>query len=497
MSLGTAFKNEMSWGKTWNGADCLATTLNSCLDMFGRSGAMRQASTADKQNLFRKAFEENSDIAMKLLFYTRDIRGGYGERDTFTDMLKWLANKHPESVEKNLWAILEYGRAKDLYALIGTKSENAMWAFMKNQFELDLVNMEANKSVSLLAKWIATPDASSQNTRALGKKTAEMLGYNYKNMSAYKKKLRALRKYLDIPEAKMATGKWAEIEYSKLASQCLIKHRCAFARNDTERYSTFIDKASNGEVKMNTASMTPCDIVRDVRNNYTSDLDVMWSNLEDYCEGNALIMCDTSGSMTCGSHNQILPIDVAIALSMYFAERNKGDLKNIFMTFESNPHLVQIDGCDLRQKYHNIMQAPWDGSTNLEAAFDKLLNICKKHNISQEDMPDALVIISDMQINGGWGYGVVSGIDSDNKITFYDAMSKKYEAAGYRLPQVIFWNVNAANATFHAAADQAGVALVSGYSPAVFKTVMQSIGKTPIEVMMEIVNSERYAAIAA
>ena len=491
-NLADALKTEMAWSKTWNGADALNTSFNSCLDFFGRAGAMRQASVSDKQNLFKEAYDEDKDIATKLLFFARDIRGGYGERDTFTDMLTWLADNHPESVKKNFWAILEYGRAKDLYALQGTKCESEMWQFMKEQFELDLHNMGEGKSVSLLAKWIATPDAKSERTAALGKKTAKALGYSYKTMREYKKKLRALRKYLDIPEAKMCAGKWAEIEYSKLASQCLIKHRQAFARHDNERYSEFINKAASGEVKMNTTTMTPVDIIRDVRTNYTPDLDTMWQNLEDYCSGNALIMCDTSGSME-WSHNvgQALPIDVAVALSIYFSERNKGDLKDIFMTFESNPHLVKITGTNLKDKLDNIMEADWWGSTNLEAAFDYLLEICQKHHISQEDMPDALVIISDMQIDS-----CVEGV-SDKRITFYDAMAQHYEEAGYKLPQVVFWNVNARSATFHASMNTAGVTLVSGYSPAIFKQVMDNIGKTPLDVMMAVVNSERYKEVMA
>ena len=241
---------------------------------------------------------------------------------------------------------------------------------------------------------------------------------------------------------------------------------------------------------MNTGAMTPCDIIREVDHNYTSDLDTMWSNLEDYCNGNALVMCDTSGSMTCSYNNSMEPIAVAVALSMYFAERNKGPLKDMFMTFESNPHLVEIDGTNLSEKYNNIFRAPWGFSTNLEAAFDYLLKICKDNNVPQEDMPDALIIVSDMRIN------CVDGI-SNNKMTFYKKMEAKYEAAGYKLPQVVFWNVNATNPTFHAAADQAGATLVSGYSPAIFKTVMQNIGKTPMEIMMEVVNDKRYAPITA
>lgn len=490
-SFTTAMRNESVWSNTLNGATCLSSTLNKCLDLFGRAGALRFATVTEKQTLFYEAFEENSDIAMKLLFYIRDIRGGYGERDTFTDMLKWVANAHPESVKKNLWAILEYGRAKDLYSLIGTKSEDAMWQFMKDQFELDIKNMQANKSISLLAKWIATPDASSTTTAALGKKTAIKLGYNFKNMREYKKILRTLRKYLDVPEVKMAAGKWSEIEYSKLSSQCLIKHRNAFKRHDLNRYQEYLDSVAAGNSKMNTATMTPCDIIREVRHHYTEDLDTMWSNLEDYCDGNALVMCDTSGSMTCNTTHQMKPIDVAIALSMYFAERNKGELKNMFITFETNPHIVEIRGSNLLNKVNNIYNAPWGGSTDLGLAFDKLLNICIKGNVKAEDMPKAIIIISDMQIN------CVRGIDSDHNLTFYQIMSRKYEKAGYTLPQVVFWNVNSARATFHASATQNGASLVSGYSPAIFKTVMQNIGRTPLDLMMDVVNSERYASITA
>ncbi len=495
MRIGEAIRSEAAWGKTWNGADTLTTTLNKCLDMFGRAGAMRHADRLDKMQLFADAYEENPDMAMKLLFYTRDVRGGYGERQTFLDMVTWLANKHTESVEKNLWAFIEYGRAKDLYALVGTPAENAMWDFIKAQFELDLRNMRAGKGISLLAKWIATPDASSVETAALGKKTAYKLGYTFKTMRDYKRKLRSMRAYLDIPEAKMSTGRWSEIEYANVPSQCLLRNKDAFMSHDGERYSDFINSVNKGEAKINTGALTPCDIMMKVRKDYSSDLETMWANLQDYCDANALVMCDTSGSMSGWSweREKIQPIDVAISLSMYFAERNKGDLKNLFMTFESNPHLLEIKGDTLKQKFENIYKAPWGGSTDLEGAFEELLDICQTHNVKPDEMPDALVVISDMQINScTW-----DTVGVDNKLTFYEQMSKMYEEAGYRLPQVIFWNVNAVNPSFHASATQGGVSLVSGYSPAVFKAVMQNIGKTPLDLMLSIVNSERYANIVA
>ncbi|MBO5389118.1 MAG: DUF2828 family protein [Lachnospiraceae bacterium] len=491
MGLREAIHNEAKWTETWNGCDTLATTDSACLDMFGRAGAMRAASVADKEILFSKAFAEDKDIAVKLLFYTRDVRGGYGERDTFNQMFAHLASINIESVAKNLWAVLEFGRAKDLYALIGTPAEEHMWAFMKNQFELDLENMAEGNSVSLLAKWIATPDSKVEATKELGKKTAKALGYNHKTMREYKTKLRALRKYLDLPEAKMCAGKWDEIEYSKCASKFLLKNRKAFAKNDAERWADFNKKVETGEATMNMGAVTPCDIIHQVRCNYTRDLENMWNQLPDVCNGNALVMCDTSGSMTWHQFGGMYPIEVAEALAIYFAQRNKGDLKNMFMTFNSEPKFIELTASTLRDNYRIVENANWGGSTNLESAFDLLLKTCIKGNITAEEMPDALVIVSDMQIN------CVKGVNKDNNMTFYDVMNKRYTDAGYKMPQVVFWNVNAVNPTFHAAKSNRGVSLVSGYSPNVFKQVMENIGTTPYELMMAVVNSERYAEVHA
>ncbi len=491
MNLRDAILEEKSWDLTDNGAIAKVETGSACLDLFGRAGAMRNASIMDKQLLFGNAFAEDPDMAVKLLFYIRDIRGGYGERDTFMDMLRKLAVISTDSVVKNLWAVLEYGRAKDLYCLIGTPAEDAMWAFMKEQFELDCRNMAENKSVSLLAKWIATPDAKSEKTKALGKLTAKKLGYDFSTMRVYKTKLRALRKYLDLPEAKMCAGKWDEIEYSKCASQFMLHHRKAFLRHDSQRYTDFINAVNSGETTMHMGTATPVDIMHRVITEYSSDLETMWASLEDVCTGNALAIVDTSGSMTWSQSSAgAKPIEVAMALGMYFAERNKGDLKDLFMTFESKPHYVQFKGATLLDKYQNAMKAGWYGSTDLEAAFDLLLKICTNGHVKQEDLPDALIIISDMQIN------CVSGVDHNHRITFYESMAKRYAKSGYKMPHVIFWNVNAAKSTFHARRSDDGVSLVSGYSPNVFRDVMNNIGTTPYELMLEIISSERYAEIS-
>ena len=489
-----AIDNENKWTKTWNGEDALRTTTSKCLDFFGRAGAMRGADLMDKLDMFDAAFKEDKDIAVKLLFYTRDIRGGYGERDTFNQIFAHLANINKESVVKNLWAVLEFGRAKDLYSLIGTLAEDDMWQFMKDQFELDLKNMEAGKPVSLLAKWIATPDSSSDNTKRLGKLTAEKLGYTYKTMREYKKKLRALRRYLDIPEIKMAQNEWGAIEYSKLPSKCMLKNRNAFKKHDEERFLKFIEDVNSGTEKMNMGTVVPCDIIQKVAcGKYTPELEAMWSSLPDMNNGNAMVICDTSGSMWGWGMNddKVKPGTVAFALAIYFAERNKGDLKDLFMTFSDRPTFVELDGLTLEQKFNKLYRSDWGNSTKLEAAFNLLLKTCVENKVPQDELPEALVIISDMQIN------CVRGVDENNRMTFYDKMVIKYEQAGYKMPQVVFWNVNAANPTFHASADVAGVSLVSGYSPNIFKQVMENIGTTPYELMMAVVNDERYANIIA
>ena len=292
----------------------------------------------------------------------------------------------------------------------------------------------------------------------------------------------------------MCAGKWDEIEYSRCASRFLFKNRKAIARNDAERWEAFNKKVDSGEEKMNMGAVTPCDIIYEVRHGYTRDLETMWKSLPDVCKGNAMVMCDTSGSMTCGygCNSKLQPIDVAFGLSMYFAQRNKGDLKNMMMNFSDTPMFIELDAATLKDNYNIAMHAPVNyNSTNLEAAFNLLLNTCLNGNVSQEDMPDAIVIVSDMQIN------CVEGVDRNNNMTFYDVMKQRYNSAGYGMPQVVFWNVNASNATFHAAKSTRGVSMVSGFSPNVFKQVMENIGTTPYELMMAVVNSERYSGITA
>lgn len=491
-TLRKAINDEMRWTKTENGADAYRTTGSKRLDFFAQSGSMRNIEVVDKEQLFDAAWAEDARDTLVLLFHTRNIRGGYGERDTFNQLIAHLANMEPDVVEKNFWAVLEFGRAKDLYSFIGTQAEGAMWKFMKAQFELDYANMKEGKGISLLAKWIATPDSSSEKTKELGKLTAKKLGYNYKNMRLYKTMLREMRAYLDLPEAKMCTGRWNEIEYSKCASRFLLSNRKAFEKHDADRWADYLNKVNKGEANMNMNTVNPCDIFNKVYyGDHGAELDTMWKALPNLCSKNAIVMCDTSGSMWWDENKSgnMYPGAVAWSLAAYFADKNKGALNKLFMTFDDCPRFVELEGNTLYQYIRTFQKNAYYGSTNLEAAFDLLLDTCVKGNVAPEDMPEAIIVVSDMQINH------VKGLDKSGRICFFNEMQRRYERAGYKLPQVVFWNVAVRQPSFLASKDDAGASLVSGYSVNILKNVLDNIGTTPWELMRAVIDQPMYEKI--
>ena len=480
MDFANAMKEESKFTRTENGAVALNTTSDARLDLFGTIGALREADENRITTLFSEAYAQDKLFATKIAFYARDIRCGLGERKTFRTIIRYMAEHHPEALRPNLDLIGVFGRYDDLYELIGTPLEDDMWKVMKNQFEEDLKNLNDDKAISLLAKWIKTADASSTETRKLGILTAQKLGYPVYN---FKRIVRSMRKQIGVVESLMSAGKWTEIKYPEVPSRAMMIYRRAFAKHDPDGFSEFINKVDKGEVKINASTLYPYDIVEKIlygrENNKV--LEAQWKALPDYVEQgtNALIMADVSGSM------YGRPMATSIGLAIYFAERNTGAYHNLFMTFSSNPQIVTLKGETLRQKIANTAKADWGGSTNLKAAFEKVLDIAEKNNVSQEEMPKAIVVISDMEIdycgNKDW--------------TFYDKMANKFKKAGYVIPNIIFWNVDSRHDVFHADAKRKGVQLASGQSVTVFKQVLQNLGLNPIEAMENTINSERYDCI--
>lgn len=484
MSFADFLRREGNFTRTENGAVALSATGDACLDLFATVGALREADESRVQTLFAEAYRENPLFAVKIVFYARDIREGLGERKTFRALLRYMAEKHPEALTGNLDLIGVFGRYDDLYCLMGTPLEDAMWAVMKEQFEEDIRNLHQGNAVSLLAKWIKTADASSENTRRLGILTARKLGYPVYN---FKRMVRSLRKRIGVVEALMSANRWEEIKYSSVPSRAMMIYRNAFWKHDGERFQAYIDRAAAGREKINAGVLYPYDIVEKFLNGGRQGaedarvLEAQWSQLPDYVEKgtNAIVMADVSGSM------MGRPMATSIGLGIYFAERNEGAYHNMFMTFSGEPEVVLLKGETLEQKIHHMSKAAWGMNTDLKAAFDRVLEIALDHHVPWEEMPKALIVISDMEIdycgNKDW--------------SFYDKMAARFKKHGYDIPNIIFWNVNSRHDVFHADAGRKGVQLCSGQSVTVFKQLMGCIGCTPIEMMEKVINSERYDCI--
>lgn len=484
-----AARKESVYVRTENGAVALNSTSDARLDLFGVIGALRGADQARIERLFSEAYRADPLFATKIAFYARDIRGGLGERETFRTIMRYMARMHPEALGPNLDLIGVYGRYDDLYCLIGTPLEEEMWAAMKAQFEEDRRNLENGMTVSLLAKWIKTADASSAKTRELGILTARKLGYT---VYEFKRIVRALRRRIGVIETLMTEGRWNEIRYPEVPSRAMMIYRDAFRRHDGERYEQFVNRAVAGREKIHAGTLYPYDIVEKVAprlGNYFAAsalntdpaLEAQWRQLPDYVEPgtNALVIADTSGSMT-GR-----PMATSVGLAVYFAERNRGAYHNLFMSFSGTSRIQVLRGETLAQKIDSINMNDWSGSTNLRAAFEHVLEIAIRNHVPQSEMPKSLIVISDMEID----------YCGDRDWTFYERMEEMFRMNGYIIPNIIFWNVASRHDIFHADRNRKGVQLASGQSAAVFRQVMQTVGMNPVEAMEKIINSERYQAI--
>lgn len=494
MNFAQAITNETRWTRTENGAVALNTTSDACLDLFGTIGALREADEERITTLFEEAYKENPLLTTKIAFYARDIRGdgntsGLGERRVFRVFLKYMALQHPEVIKPNLDLIGVYGRFDDLYELIDTPLENEMWNAMRKQFKEDYINLNKGNAISLLAKWIKTPDASSENTRRLGILTAQKLGYN---VYSFKRILRAMRKHIGVVETLMSTGQWDKIKYSEVPSRAMMIYRNAFVKHDENRFVQFAQKAVTGEAKINSSTLYPYDLIekmtenrgfwwRDKSETEENILQAQWDALPNFVtEGtNAIVMVDTSGSMS-GR-----PICTALGLGIYFAQRNSGAYHGKWMTFSNRPSFQTIKGKTMKQIYSNLNMHDWDMNTDLHAAFQLILDVAIKNHVPANEMPKSLIVVSDMEID--WC--------TDNDWTFYDQIRMEFLANGYEIPQVVFWNVNSRHDVFHADSTRKGVILCSGQSPSIFQQLIGSIEFTPVEFMLKVINSARYEPI--
>lgn len=476
-------KKEQNKKLTENGATALNSSGTALLDLFATSGALRERNDKEIENMFIKAMVEDKTLATKLAFYTRDIRGGLGERRTARIMFKALANHYPQIMLDNIHLLFEYGRCDDLLSLLDSEIESKVIELISKTLKEDLTNMTKGKSISLLAKWLPSVNTSSIKSRKLANKIANALNLSSKE---YRKTLSSLRAYLNVTEVRMSSKDYSLIKYDEVPSYAMHNYSNAFRRNDLDRFTTYLESLKKGETKINSSTLYPYDIIEKIlysNNNIDNTvLEEQWKALPNYVEGDNkfLVMADVSGSM------YGRPLATSVGLAMYFAERNKGEFANKFMTFSYRPELVEIKGKTLYEKIKYISNADWEMNTNLEAAFNLVLDTAVKHNTKKEDLPTSILIISDMEIDE---------CTNVSKWSFYDEMKKRFEDNGYEIPNIVFWNVNARNNTFHADMNAKGVQLASGQSPSVFKSLVSGIYLTPYEYMLSVLNSPRYVQI--
>ena len=489
-------KNEANRTYTENGAVTHATTCSDCLDLFATIGALRSTDEQEILHRFARAFTENPDLAMKTLFFARDVRGGLGERKVFRVCLQWLAHNAPASARKNIPYIAEFGRWDDLLSLLDTPCEKDALGLIRKQLEADLASMDMGDEVSLLAKWLPSVNASNARTVASAKRIARFLGMTD---AAYRKTLVRLRSHIRILENNLRIRDYT-FDYTKQPAKAMFKYRKAFYRNDGARYSDFLSKVTRGEAQMHASTLMPYELVepylhyswasrsfmRDISEEEKNALNATWASLPAFANNeNALAIIDTSGSMYDGG--KPLPAAVALSLGLYFAEHNTGAFKNHFIEFSNRPQLIEVKGDTFADRLRYVASFNELADTNLEAVFDLILNAAVRNNVPQEELPATLYLISDMEFNC-----CVRNAGATN----FENAKAKFEAHGYQLPKIVFWNVQSRNTQQPVTQNEQGVALVSGCTPRIF-SMLQSGILSPMGCMLDILGAERYAKIAA
>lgn len=481
-------KKEAFTTRTENGAATCATTMSDCLDLFSTIGALRAAPDDEIERRFTRAWAENPDLAMKIVFFARDVRGGLGERRAFRVILKTLAALAPASVVKNLASISEYGRFDDLMALLDTPCQNQMLTYIKSQLVRDVETMKCGEgNISLLAKWLPSVNASNPETVRAAKRVARSLGMSD---AQYRKTLSALRAQIAILENPLRERDYT-FDYSKQPSKAMYKYRKAFLRNDGVRYRGFMEQVNSGEAKLNTGTLYPYELVAptlrgEMNEGERMSLDTTWRALPDYAKGgDALVVVDGSGSMYGGG--QPMPATVALSLGLYFAQRNQGAFRGHFITFSSRPRLVEVKGRDLYEQVRYCASFNEVANTNIQEVFDLVLRTAVKNRLKQKDLPETLYFVSDMEFDS---------CAENASLTNFQYARRAFALKGYQLPRVVFWNVASRKLQQPITMNEQGVALVSGCTPKLFEMVMGG-SLSPYAYMLEVLSKPRYRELVA
>ena len=483
--------------RTENGALGHLTSKSALVDLNFATGSMRTMSDDEIIDRFWSAWNENQTLALRWLFFARDIRnGGMGERRIFCVILSDLIYNEIISTERffSLYMLIEkYGRLDDFINLIDIVSPmqaEVIVEIISMGLAADTTGMLQKKPISLLAKWMPSINTSAKETRDRAAKYARAFGISHKE---YRTMLSKLRAYLDVTEVKASANDWANIDYSKVPSYANLKFSDAFLKHDQERRRKYLDSLSKGEVKINASTLYPYNLVhkygitnRWYRVETDETIEALWKALPDYELKNTLVVADGSGSMTVGIGGGVTALDVANSIAIYASEHNKGDFADKYITFSSRPQFVEFNhSMSLNDKLRIAYDHDECSNTDIKKVFNLILKTAIKNRTPQEEMPERILIISDMEFDEA-----TSGYDWDTRryirveATLFDTIKEEYAAAGYKVPRLVFWNVNSRTMAIPMQENELGVGLVSGFSPAIFDMVM-SEQVTPYSMLVE------------
>lgn len=457
-------------GRTENGAIAHSSSGNELVDFFKLAGSSRNHPDALPES-FASAAQVNLEVAVRILLHMRDAREGMGERNAFRVVLSSVIEKNllsDEDVLRIVAKIPELGRYDDLFVLLNTRFEDDMFRIL----EAALIDESTR---GLVGKWL--PRVKKKNKVFVNKfcKFFKLTQKEYRGL---------LSATSDTVEQKISSGNFKEIDYGKVPSLASARLQKVFLRKDEERYREYLDSLQKGEAKINAGAVYPYDVLKSSSHGVSAVAEEQWKALPNYVTGNENILCmsDVSGSMTCEVFGSVNALDIGLSLSLYVAERNKGIFKDCVLIYSTDPYLTKLKG-NLSQRAAQLMEHVEYGTTDIQAAFKRILDIAKKEGIKQEEMPEKVIIFSDMQFNyvdGGYGR------------TNFEAVSEQFKAAGYEMPKLIFWYLSSRNKNCEVSAKDDNVAIVSGFSPATLKAVLGGEKFDPVTIMMKAVMIPRY-----
>lgn len=493
---------------TENGAKVYSTTGSALLDMNYAVSSLRAVSIGDVITRFARVYLEDAELAVKWMFYAGDVRGGMGERRLFKACLWYLSQVDPDATKRLLPLVAQYTRWDNLFVLLGGRLDAEVCALIKEQLESDEVAMRDGKPVSLLAKWLP----SVQTVRMDGKKALSSIltGLSLKK-SEYRKRLSALRAYMHVTERLMSDGNWNKLDYSAVPSKANLIYAEAFYKHDSARRGRYLTKLERGETKINAQALYPYEILHRysglsrggiysfdsflVPAEKDTTIESLWHALPDYVNGDSSTICVTDGSasMTCTlARTNVCALEIAMSLAIYFSERAKGPFKDKFITFSDNPQLVDLSGADsLFEKIRVASGYSEVSSTNIEAVFDLILAAAAASG-SADDVPDNVLILSDMEFNDCVCDNAHDDVRDDSPL--FDVIAARYAAAGVKMPRLIFWNICSRSIGVPLRVNEKGLAFVSGFSPSVCELVLSS-EFDPFKCLTRVLNGKRYLPV--